>query len=183
MKKNFFFAILAIILFSVQTSFAQTVLKIGYTNADAVLSALPEAKQIETDLKAYQSQISKELETKQATFKQKYEDYVKTAEGLAQVIRQEREKELQMLNQQIQEFERAAQSEMQKKNQTMLAPVYEKIQKAIDEVAKAENFTYVFSSDASGFPILLFASPEFDITNKVIVKLGGKPLPKEEDKK
>ncbi len=52
MRAKFFIAILAIAAFGF-TATAQDDLKIGYTNADYLLSLLPEAKQIESELKAY----------------------------------------------------------------------------------------------------------------------------------
>ncbi len=171
----------ALIFCTLTASFAQV--KIGYTNADAILAALPEAKQIESDLKAYQGQIEKEMQSKYAEFQQKLKVYQETANDMPKVVRDEREKELQELQKRVQDFEKQAQLDLQKKNSSLLAPVYQKIQTGIDEVAKAEGFTFVFSSDASGFPILLYADEQHDITNKVIVKLGGKPLEKKPEEK
>lgn len=177
MKKLFTFVAFALVLMSGQ-AFAQ--IKVGYTNADVILSQLPEAKTIEAELKAYNAQLSKELDTKQAEFEKKYKEY---AEGVQKgtftpVIREAKEKELQSLQQNLQEFQQKAQADSQKKQQDLLAPVFDKIQKAIDEIAKAENFDFVFSTDvAGGAPILLFAKEEHNITNKVITKLGGTPIP------
>lgn len=173
MKKSILAVIMTIMLFSANQLFAQTAPKIGYTNADAILSALPEAKTIEAELKAYQTQLSNQLNTMKKDFETKFAAYQKEAQNLAPTIREARERELQSLNQQMQEFEEKASADLQKKNLTLLEPVYDKIQKAIDEVAKAEGFTFILSSDASGFPIILYANEESNITNKVIVKLGG----------
>lgn len=152
-------------------------MKVGYTSADAVLGQLPEAKTIEAELKAYSAQLSKELETKQKEFEVKYQAYIKEEKTLAPVVLEQRQKELQTLNQSLQEFQQKAQQDVQKKQQDLLAPVFDKIQKAIDEIAKAENFDFVLSTDASGVPILLFAKEEHNLTNKVITKLGGTPIP------
>ncbi|MCU0390321.1 MAG: OmpH family outer membrane protein [Thermoflexibacter sp.] len=184
MRKVFTLMAFAIILMCGQQAFAQ--LKIGYTNADVVLSQLPEAKTIEAELKAYNAQLSKELETKQAEFERKYKEYAAAVQAgtMTPVIREAKEKELQTLQQNLQEFQQKAQADSQKKQQDLLAPVFDKIQKAIDDIAKAENFDFVFSTDvAGGAPILLFAKEEHNITNKVIVKLGGTPLPATTEKK
>jgi len=173
MKKNLFAVVLALVLFSANQLFAQTTLKIGYTNADEILSALPEAKTIEAELKAYQTQLSNQLQSMKKDFETKFKTYQETAANLAPAIRETKEKELQAASQNMQEFEQKATEDLQRKQETLLKPVYDKIQKAIDDVAKAEGYTHVFSEDASGFPILLYAADEFRITNKVIVKLGG----------
>jgi outer membrane protein len=170
-----FLSVLAFVLITfVNKGFAQ---KIGYTNAETVLMQLPEAKTIEAEMKAFSAQLGKELENKQKEFQTKYQTYVAEAEKLAVVVREQREKELQTMNQSLQEFQQKAEQEVQKKQQTLLSPVFDKIQKAIDEIAKAENFDMIISTDASGAPILLYAKEEHNITNKVITKLGGTPLP------
>lgn len=178
MKKNILSAFVALCLFCLaNVSFAQT-LKIGYTNADAILAALPEAKTIETDLKAYQAQLETQMKSMSDDFEKKFKEYQAKVDAFAPAVREAKEKELQTSRQNIQEFEQKAQQDLQKKNQALLQPVYAKIQKAIDEVAKAENYTHVFSSDVSGFPILLYAAEEYDLTNKIILKLGGTVPPK-----
>jgi outer membrane protein len=173
MKKLFSIAAFVVLVALGQT-FAQ---KVGYTSAEAILQQLPEAKTIDAELTAYGAQLKKELENKQKEFQTKLSAYQTEADKLAPVVKEQREKELQGLQQTYQEFQQKAQEGMQKKQQDLVTPVYEKIQKAIDEIAKAENFDFVFSTDASGVPILLFAKEEHNLTNKVITKLGGTPIP------
>ncbi len=156
---------------------ASAQMKVGYASADAILGQLPAAKTIEAELKAYSAQLSKELENKQKEFETKYQAYQKEEKTLPPVVLEQRQKELQTLNQSLQEFQQKAQQDVQKKQQDLLAPVFDKIQKAIDEISKAENFDFVLSTDASGVPILLFAKEEHNLTNKVITKLGGTPIP------
>jgi outer membrane protein len=57
----------------------------------------------------------------------------------------------------------------------LLQPAYDKIQKAIDDVAKENGYTHVFSSDQGGVFILLYAREEDNITNIVLKKLGIEP--------
>ena len=173
-----FLSVLAIVFVAfVNQGLAQ---KIGYTNAETVLMQLPEAKTIEAEMKAFSAQLGKELENKQKEFDTKLKDYqaiVKTG-TITPVVQEAKEKELQTLQQNYQEFQQKAEQEVQKKQQALLAPVFDKIQKAIDEIAKTENFDMIISTDVSGgAPILLYAKEEHNITNKVITKLGGTPLP------
>lgn len=175
MKKLFTLFTFALLI-STSSAFAQV--KVGYTSAEAILQQLPEAKTIDAELTAYGTQLRKEMETKQKEFETKYQDYVKNSQTMAVVVREQREKELQTMNQSLQEFQQKAQQDIQKKQQDLLAPVYDKIQKAIDEIAKAENFDFILSTDVSGAPILLHAKEEHNITNKVITKLGGTPIAK-----
>ena len=50
---------------------AQSQIKIGYTNAEYILSFLPEAKQIESELKDYQKQLSTQMDSKMQEFQTK----------------------------------------------------------------------------------------------------------------
>jgi len=172
MKKLFAFAVFMMVI-SLGQNFAQ---KLGYTSAEAVLGQLPEAKTIEAELKAYTAQLTKEIESKQKEFQTKYQDYAANSTKMAVVVREQREKELQSLKESMDDFQKKAQESYQKKQQDLLTPVFDKIQKAIDEISKAETFDFIFNTDASGVPILLFAKEEHNITNKVIIKLGGTPI-------
>jgi outer membrane protein len=154
--------------------------KIGYTNAEAVLASLNEFKVVKSDLEAYQKQIETQMQSKYSEYQQKAESLQKVMNDISELVKQDKIKELQTLEKNIQDFEAQAKADMQKKQNDMLSPLYEKIQKAIDEVSKADNLTFVFSSGTAGLPILLYAKEEFDITNKVIAKLGGKLISKDE---
>jgi outer membrane protein len=77
----------------------------------------------------------------------------------------------------IQEFQRGAEQQLQKKYQELVNPVIQKIQKNIDLVAKENGFTYVFNLDAGAgtTPILLFAPEDGNITDLVLRKAGVTP--------
>jgi outer membrane protein len=114
--------------------------------------------------------MSKELEDK-------YEAYQKGGAQMSDVIRKDRETELQGLQTRIQEFGRTAEQSLQTKYQSLVNPVVQKIQKAIDAVAKEEGYQYVFNLDAGSntIPILLVAPEENNITESVLKKLGIDP--------
>jgi outer membrane protein len=175
MKTNRFFAIVTVLLLAGASAQAQ--MKVGYTNVDYVLSQLPDSKQIEADLKTYRSQLENSLKAKYQDFEAKAKDYQANGEKMSEVIRKDKEKELQNLQASIQEFEKNSEESLQKKQQTLLQPVLEKIQKAIKEVARDNGYTYVFNSDA-GYgttPILLHAPEEDNVSDLVLKKMGVTP--------
>ena len=177
MKTNRFFAIVTVLLLAGASAQAQ--MKVGYTNVDYVLSQLPDSKQIESDLKTYRSQLENSLKAKYQDFEAKAKDYQANGEKMSEVIRKDKEKELQNMQTSIQEFEKNSEESLQKKQQTLLAPVLEKIQKAIKEVAKDNGYTYVFNSDA-GYgttPILLHAPENDNVSDLVLKKMGVTPAP------
>lgn len=152
-------------------------LKIGYTNVDYLVASMPESKQIEAELKTYKEQLDKQLEIKVKEFREKYESYEKGASMMTEVIRADKEKELQDLNGQIEAFQRNAEQSLQEKQAKLMKPVLEKIQKAIDDVANETGYTYVFSSDGAmgQVPIILHGPDDLNISDLVLKKMGVTP--------
>ena len=150
-------------------------LKIGYTNVEYVLSLMPEAKQIESDLGAYEKQLSTRLEAKYKDYQTKLADYQQNGEGYSEDVRANIESELLEMQRGIQEFEVDAQNRMLNKRNELLQPAFEKIGVAIEQVSKESGYTHVFNMTASGQSILLYAREEDNVTNLVLQKLGIDP--------
>jgi len=178
MKTRWVF-ILAFLVAAVSAKAQDSGLKIGYTNAEYILSNMPEAKQIEADLKDYEQQLSTQLESKSKDFQTKLAEYQRTAENMIPEVRADKEQELQGLQQSIQKFQQDAQASLQKKQGELLQPAFDKIQKAIDEVAKTNGYTHVFNSGQPevGLNILLYARDEDNISDLVLKHLGIDPPP------
>ena len=189
MKKNLVMAFAAALLlggFSAQaqaptatptTTAAAGPLKLGYTNIDYLLSLTPEAKDIQNQLTIQRTQTENELKRMQKELQDKYETYEKGAAQMSDVIRKDRETELQSLQARIQEFGQTSQQSLQSKYQQLVNPVVQKIQKAIDAVAAESGYQYVFNLDAGAntIPILLVAPKDNDITELVLRKMGIDP--------
>ncbi len=152
-------------------------LKLGYTNIDYVLSKTPEAKDIQNQLTIQRTQSENELKRMTKELEDKYAAYQKGEAQMSEVIRKDRETELQGLQGRIQEFGRTAETSLQTKYQQLVNPVVQKIQKAIDAVAKENGYTYVFNLDAGSntIPILLVAPEQDNITDTVLRKMGIDP--------
>ncbi|TGE20348.1 OmpH family outer membrane protein [Hymenobacter aquaticus] len=165
----------AVLSFSTATTaLAQAPLKIGYTSVEYVLSQMPESKQIESDLKAYSTQLEAQLKSKYSDYQAKAEAYQKGAPTMTEVVRADKEKELTGLQTSIQEFQRSADQSLQQKQQTLLKPALDKLQKTIDAVAEENGYTYVLNSDGAS-PVLLHGPKDGDISDLVLKKMGVTP--------
>jgi outer membrane protein len=180
--KKIVIALSVLLIPGLMSSYAQSNLKIGYTNPDYILSLLPEAKQIEADLTAYSKQLESQLQSKMEEFQTKLSDYQqKVSSGqMIPEVQRDKETELNGLRESIEKFQRDADASLQKKQVQLLQPAYDKIQNAINDVADENGYTHVFSSDAGAFAILLYANDESNITDLVLKKLGIEPPAKEE---
>ena len=178
MKKvhlTFAAALFAVASLAAPKAQAQAPLKIGYTNVEYILSQMPESKQIESDLKAYNAQLESQLKTKYQEYQTKLGAYQNAGTGMTAVVKADKEKELTTLQQGIQEFQQTAQQSVQQKQQTLLRPVLDKIQKNIDAVAEESGYTYVLSQDAGGSPVLLHGPKDGDVSDLVLKKMGITP--------
>lgn len=179
--KNVFRIILVALLAGVATQVdAQTASqKIGYTNVDYILSQMPETRVIETEIKTKEAQYQTLIQQKQKELQDKAANYQKNVATMSDVIRADMEKQLQGLQTNLQEFQQNAVQELQGKQQQLLAPVLEKIDKAIKEVAKENGYTFVLSTDISRelSPVLLYTTEEYNITDLVFKKMGVTPKP------
>ncbi|MFN3403375.1 MAG: OmpH family outer membrane protein [Cytophagaceae bacterium] len=173
-------AIFAFNFFAIAQTPSPSVPKIGYTNLDYILSQLPEAKQIESELQAYEKQLQNQLQSKYGEYEKKLQDYEKSAKSgvMTDVVREDKEKELMNMQKSIREFEENAQSSLQKKQVSLLEPVLEKVQKAIDQVGEENGYSFILSThaDYGGSAIILYAkNKEDNISDLVLKKLGVTP--------
>ncbi len=175
MKSNKLLLTMALCLLTVFAASAQSSsLKIGYTNVDYILGKLPEAKQIESELKTHEEQLGSQLQAKMKEFEEKYKAFGELAQqgNVDPVILNDKQTELQNMQSSIQKFQQDAEKSLQQKQVELLQPAYEKIQNSIDEVAKENGYTHIFSNSSGGAPVLLFATEEDDISKLVLAKLG-----------
>ncbi len=70
----------------------------------------------------------------------------------------------------VQEFQATAQQDYQQKEAEIFQPIMDKAQAAIEKVAKANGFTYVFDLGAGG--VLYFSEKSIDILPLVKKELG-----------
>lgn len=122
--------------------------KLGYVNTSELFAQMPEVAKIKLQMDTIQSQYENQLTMMQEEFQKKAQDYQNQAASMTDAIRQIREQELQEMQQRIQLFYQTAEQDITKKQQELLAPVHERMAKAINAVGEKEGYTYIFDSAA-----------------------------------
>lgn len=122
--------------------------KLGYVNTSELFAQMPEVAKIKVQMDTIQSQYENQLTMMQEEFQKKAQDYQNQAASMTDAIRQIREQELQEMQQRIQLFYQTAEQDITKKQQELLAPVHERMAKAINAVGEKEGYTYIFDSAA-----------------------------------
>lgn len=156
-----------------QSTPPQVIQKIGHADWEYIFSKLPELKKIEVELVTFEAQLQNQLKQKRQELETKYKTFQTLPETTPEAIRKDKESELVYLQQNIQQFQQEAQQALQKKQSELMAPVFTRIGKAIEEVAVENGYAYVMNPKISGgTDFLLYASDKYDISDLVLAKLA-----------
>ncbi len=147
--------------------------KFAYINSQAILGNLPEVKQANANIETFRNQLISLGQKKLEALQKKYQELdQKQKKGLLSPKQLEVEaQKLKVEEEKLNKFDQESQQRIMEKSEELLKPIRDKVQKAIDEVAKENGYEFIF--DASmGF--ILYADEKTDISDKVKAKLGIK---------
>lgn len=143
--------------------------KFGHVNYAGIIEIMPETDSAQVAVKQLKADLEAEAGVMQQEFQAKYEDFAQKQATYSPAVAKVKQKELEDMYQRMQAFAEGAQSQIQAKQMELLEPVQNKVLGAIKEVAKAENYTYIFDVTT-----VAFGWDSTDITDKVKAKLGLK---------
>ncbi len=146
--------------------------KFGYINSAAILSEMPEVKQADANLEALQKQLQKKGQGMVELLQKDYtEIQAKVERGELSPKQQEEEAaKLKKREEEIAKFEQEMVKQLQDKRTELLQPIYDKVNKAISDVAKENGFQFVFDQG-----VLLYSEQTLDVGPMVKAKLGINP--------
>lgn len=163
MKKLFLPLVILFVSFS---SFAQT--KVGTVDSDLVLASLPELIKVQQDLEAYGSDLDKQFSDLVSKYQEQVKAYQSVETTATDAEKKTKQQDLAGLEQDIQKFRQNSQGLIQIKQNELMQPLYEKVGKALDEVAKEQNYTQVLTLNNG----VGYFDPTYDLTQAVADKLG-----------
>ncbi len=147
--------------------------KIGHMNVELLLANMPEMKVVEKQLKDLETKLASGLQAKRNYYEDKKNTYFEKLDGKSFASEAEKttlEQEIVKLEKELMTAPGAAEENLLKKQSELMVPVIEKVQKAIDEIAVAEKFTYVLNITSGGN--ILYGAENLDITELVAKKLN-----------
>lgn len=139
MKKITFLTLLSLLTLS---AIAQN--KFGYIDSQELLILMPERKTAETEIQNFAKSLEAQLGSMTAEYQESVQEYQANEATYTDLVKQDKISEITGLEQRIQTFQQNAQQSLQQKEQELLEPILSKARKAIEDVAKEENFTYIF---------------------------------------
>ena len=142
--------------------------KFGHINAQDVLMNLPERAQAQVTIESQAGEYEAEVTRMQQDLQTKFAEYQAKSETWPAAIREQKERELQGLDQGLQEFGATIQNELAVLEQELLMPMIERVQAAINAVGSENGFTYIFDASTGA---TVYNGGE-DVLELVKVKLG-----------
>jgi outer membrane protein len=171
MKKYFLFIFLAV-LGATNPMSAQ---KIGYINTETILNKIPAYKTAQDQLEQQRQQFQKEIETNYQKVDDLYKSYQADKVLLTDDMKKRRENEIITKEQEVKELQRkyfAQDGSLAKKTEELLKPIQDRITNAVKEVATEDGYAMII--DIANNPSVVFSAPRYDISDKIIGKLGFK---------
>lgn len=153
---------------------AQT--KIGYTTVELLLAYMPETKTIEQNLSTYQKTLEQAIEFKHNNYQAEVNTYMEKEQNQqwsSDTEKNDLTKKLQGLEQEIQQSAQDAEAKLATRRMELMAPLQEKLQIAINAVAKEGGYTYILNNaTGGGIPTILYGLESTDVTKQIAQKLG-----------
>lgn len=148
--------------------------KIAHLSLDSLISLMPETKVATDAAQQYLKGLNEESVAMQTEFESKYKDYLEKEATMSDLLKRNKQEDLQQLQNRIQEFQRQAEQEYRKKQAELTAPILEKAKKGIEAVAKEGGYKYVLDTSIQNTSVL-YSEPSDDILMAVKKKLDGMP--------
>ncbi|MCL2290321.1 MAG: OmpH family outer membrane protein [Bacteroidetes bacterium] len=158
--------ILVALVVCMTSTFAQ---KYGHVNSNEIMQVMPGIDSVQIKLMDFHNSLQVIYENMFNEFQTKKDRFDKEAGTMSSAVRKLREDELIALQNRIQEFEMNVQQDIEEEKFRLIAPFQEKVQNAINDVAKEHKYNYIFDTQ-----ILLYYDGGDDVTPLVRKKLGIK---------
>jgi outer membrane protein len=168
MKKVLLFLACGLLIGNV--AFAQAT-KFGYIDSRELLKAMPEIAKADKDLQDFAKTYQDQLQQMSQEYEKKVKEFQAGEKTMSDAVKEVKVKEIQDLQNRIETFNQSATEKVDKKKQELYAPILEKADKAIKDVAKEKAYDYVFDASSGA---LLHAKETDNLLPMVKTKLGIK---------
>jgi len=153
--------------------FGASAQKYAYVNTDYILDNIPEYADAQTQLDELSVQWQKEIEAKFADIDKMYKNFQNEAVLLPEEMKKKREEDIirkEKEGKDLQKKRLGKEGNLLKKRQELIKPIQEKVYNAIEDIATAENYAFVF--DKANNATLIYTNAKYDISEQVLDKLG-----------
>lgn len=170
------FLLLFTVLFAtlqLQAQNISSVGRVGYINTDEILSSIPEYEVAQDKLEVLSQEYQSKIEAEYKVIEDLYQKYQATKATLSESVKSQKESEIITKERAVKELQNSYFGEdgvMQEKSEEYLAPIKNRVQQAIDIVAKDGNFMLLL--DIASMQGIVYVN-ETDNLNATILKILG----------
>ena len=143
--------------------------KFGYVDFTEMIQLMPEMDSARVQIDAASAEAQETYQAMVEEFQSKYQQFEQKQASWTPAIRESKAAELQQIEGRIQEFQQAIQQDLQQLQNQLQAPIYQKAQKVVNDLAKAKGLAVVFEKAS-----LLYIDPAqmIDLTPEARVALN-----------
>ena len=129
---------------------AQT--KFAHVNFGELVQLMPEADSAMVQLEAANNEAQETYNSMVSEFQSKYDQFEQKQASWTPAVRESKQKELMDIQTRVQEFQQAIQQDMtiqqdmSQLQNTLMAPIYQKAQEVVTNLAKEKGVIYVYDS-------------------------------------
>ncbi|MEN8767965.1 MAG: OmpH family outer membrane protein [Candidatus Arcticimaribacter sp.] len=142
------------ILMALPMTFSYAQSKVAHIDTQKLIGEMPEVIAAQKQLEQLEKTYATEIENTYKEFQTKAQSYSADAANQTDVTNQARQKELETMQQNINQYRETAAQDLQKKQVEMMRPLYDKARVAIEKVAAGQGFDYVLDASAGGSVIM-----------------------------
>lgn len=165
--------VLAFTFLSFTAALAQ---RFAYVDSDYILKHMPDYVSAQKQLGALSDQWQKEVDGRFQEIDRLYKAYQADQVLMTPEMKKRREDEVVAREKAAKDFQRqkfGPGGELETKSSSVMKPIQDRVAKAVQAVAEAENLDMIF--DKNSEVIMLYANPRYDKSAEVITRLGLKP--------
>lgn len=164
------FLILAVAMLG---SFAASAQKFAMVDMEYILKNVPQFEMANEQLNQLSQRWQKEIEAKSKEAENLYQTYLADKVFLTEEQIKKREQEVVAKEKEVTDLRAkyfGPEGELSKKRESLLKPIQDDVYEAVKKVAKERGLQAVF--DRASASDIIFATPQIDVSNDVLAKLG-----------
>lgn len=171
MKKVFVLSLIWVIgVIGATDTFAQ---KFALIDMEYILKNIPAYEMANEQLNTMSKRWQAEVEAIQQEAQNMYKTYQADLVFLSAEMKTKREEEIVAKEQEAQELKRkyfGTDGELYKKRESLIKPIQDEIYDAVKEIASTKGYAVIL--DRASAMSVIYASPQIDISNEVLTKMG-----------
>lgn len=168
--KKIFLSLVAIFILAGTMSAQQ---RYGFVDTEYILKKMPDYNNAQLRLNKLSASWQKEIETIAVEIKEMHAKFRADEVFLSTNMREQREKAIhtkEVMVQKLQQRYFGQNGELYKKRQELIKPIQDDIYEAIKKIAKSGSYGMII--DKANGPTVIYSNPKFDLSDKVLYKLG-----------